>query len=132
MVLTNRQKIRVRTLPTRKPTSRKFSPCHCLDCETWVLSRGNVIKVGNDHQTSMSAFIHLPPGDTWDQPDDTFIFRRFRVCFSEQCRVSKNKQKIKKWWEKKSYPAKFFWSYDFHYAKKLFLLQMETWVGKLL
>lgn len=40
----------------------------------------NVITVWNDRQTSVSAFIHLPPGDTWDQPYYTVIFRGFSVC----------------------------------------------------
>lgn len=74
----------------RKPESE---PCQrgslhletsaCLSVSTarpGDLHRRNVITVGNDHQTSMSAFIHLPPGDTWDQPDYTVIFRGFSVC----------------------------------------------------
>lgn len=80
MARTSRQKTRIRTLPTRKPTSRNFCLSLCLDGQTDAPHRRNVIKVGNDHQTSMSAFIHLPPGDTWDQPDYTVIFRGFSVC----------------------------------------------------
>lgn len=80
MARTSRQKTRIRTLPTRKPTSRNFCLSLCLDGQTGTVHRRNVIKVGNDHQTSMSAFIHLPPGDTWDQPDYTVIFRGFSVC----------------------------------------------------
>lgn len=90
------------------------------------LHRRNVITVGNDHQTSTSAFIHLPPGDTWDQPDYTFIFRGFSVCFFVQCRV------IKTYEEKQATQQNCCDIIIFIMQKKLVFLEKETWLRKLL
>lgn len=93
--------------------------CLCVKGQTGDPYRKHVVKVGNDHQTSTSAFIHLPPGDTWDQPDYTFIFRVVFFFFSfPVCLFICIMQSYTNWWWKSSYPATLLWYYHFHYAKK--------------